>query len=1075
MALLTTEEIEKIKADTDLAAVVRSRGVALAAKGGDLIGLCPFHEDKSPSLHVTPAKRLWRCVSCNATGNVIQFVQRFDGVSFRHAADLLAGGAAFKAPPTCGPVKKSTVPKLANPLAGVTASVPTTSATAGRAPDPATLAAEHAADQEALRCVLDYYAERLTANPSALAYLEKRGLSDPELLRVFRIGYCDRTLGLRLPQKNRAEGAALRGRLERLGLMRETGHEHFRGQIVVPVIGDGGEIGTIYGRAAGKVEKADRHRFLPGPQAGVFNPAALLGDTLRESKNAVILTEGITDALTWWAHGFRNVTTCFSARKPSPEVIDAIVKAGVRQAFLAFDADGAGESGAEGAAALLLARGVECRRVRFPHGHDANSYALAVTPPRQALAVLLNAAEWLGKGHGVDSKPEVSADASPSVAALSAPALSSLAAKAAKAADVGATQHESNAPPTPPPSSAEAAKEKTLASVPPLSGSLTPSPTATPPLTPPAAPSSTPSLTQRGEHWFLDLDGREYRVGGLEKTLGGDAIKIALRLRVGDRFHLDGIDLARDAERRRFVERAAEETGLHADLLRRDLARLLFAVEAAQAELAKPATTTTPTINLTAPERAAALDLLRAPDLLQRILRDFDACGVVGEETNKLVGYLAAVSRKLANPLAIIVQSTSAAGKSALMEAVLAFVPPEERVKYSALTGQALYYLGGDSNLKHKILAIVEEEGAEKASYALKLLQSEGELSIASTGKDPHTGRMVTQEYRVEGPVMIFLTTTAVDIDEELLNRCLILTVDEGREQTAAIHRLQRERETLAGLLRTEARAAVLALHRNAQRLLRPLRVVNPYAERLTFQDDRTRSRRDHTKYLALIRVITLLHQYQRPVKTADDDHGNAVEYIEVTLDDIAAANRLAHDVLGRCLDEMPPQTRRLLAHLSRFVAERAKVAGCERANVLFTRREIRAFTGWGDTQLRIHLDRLVSLEYLLPHRGDRGQSFVYELLYDGDAVGDGGKYLPGLLDVEKLRRLEARATRPHGYGANLAGVNDDIAGSSRGQNGGIAGGSRPDEKPDSSSETPPPKPAEDGNSRPRDDDQAAA
>ena len=119
------------------------------------------------------------------------------------------------------------------------------------------------------------------------------------------------------------------------------------------------------------------------------------------------------------------------------------------------------------------------------------------------------------------------------------------------------------------------------------------------------------------------------------------------------------------------------------------------------------------------------------------------------------------------------------------MDAVLAFVPPEERVRYSAMTGQALYYLA-DADLKHQILAIVEEEGAERASYALKLLQSEGELTIASTGKDPHTGRMVTQEYRVEGPVMIFLTTTAMDIDEELLNRCLVLTVDEGREQTAA-------------------------------------------------------------------------------------------------------------------------------------------------------------------------------------------------------------------------------------------------------------------------------------------------
>ena len=983
MARLTDAEIDRIKRETDLAAVVRSRGVALTEKGGDLIGLCPFHDDKTPSLHVTPAKGLWRCVSCLATGNVIQFVQRFDGVSFRHAADLLAGGAAFKAPPTCGPVKKSTVPRLANPLADVAAQP----------------FDDYKADQEALRRVVDYYAERLAANPAALAYLEKRGLSDPELLKTFRLGYCDRTLGLRLPQKNRAEGAALRARLARLGIMRDTGHEHFRGQIVVPVVSLTGEIGTIYGRAAGVVPKENRHRFLPGPQNGVFNPAAFAADTLRESGGALILTEGILDALTWWKHGYENVTACCSARQPSQEVLGAIIAARVATVFLSFDPDRAGDGAAEATAGLLLSRGVEVRRVRFPAGHDANSYALAVTPPRQALAVLLNAAEWLGKG-AAGGKGAVS----PSSAALSAPAPSSLAAKAAKAADAPASAKDAaNAGEAP----REAAREKTPAPVAPSSGDAA------------ATPPPAPSLVQRGEHWFLDLDSppREWRVGGLEKA-SGDALKLAVRLRVGDRFHLDAIDLARDGERRRFVERAAEETGLHPDLLRRDVARLLFACEAAQAELARPSAPVASAVpSMTAAEREAALDLLRAPDLLSRILRDFEACGVVGEETNKLVGYLAAVSRKLSKPLAVIVQSTSAAGKSALMEAVLAFVPPEERVKYSALTGQALYYLGGDANLKHKILAIVEEEGAEKASYALKLLQSEGELSIASTGKDPHTGRMVTQEYRVEGPVMIFLTTTAVDIDEELLNRCLVLTVDEGRAQTAAIHRLQRESETLAGMLRGEARAAVLALHRNAQRLLRPLRVVNPYAERLTFLDDRTRARRDHTKYLALIRSIALLHQHQRPVKTARDAAGNAVEYIEATLEDIAAANRLAHDVLGRCLDEMPPQTRRLLAHVEAFVAARAEAGKCERADVRFRARELREACGWGNSQLHVHLGRLVELEYVLAHRADHGTGHVYELVYDGGGK-DGRRHLPGLLDVERLGAAHVYdASRP-GSGA---------------------------------------------------------
>src|ERR1019366_2664154 len=194
-------------------------------------------------------------------------------------------------------------------------------------------------------------------------------------------------------------------------------------------------------------------------------------------------------------------------------------------------------------------------------------------------------------------------------------------------------------------------------------------------------------------------------------------------------------------------------------------------------------------------EQIEALALLKSPELLARIVADFDACGLVGEATNKLVAYLAATSRKLDAPLAILVQSSTAAGKSSLMDAVLAFMPAEECIKYSAMTGQSLFYMG-ETNLKHRILAIAEEEGASRASYAMKLLQSEGELTIASTGTDPATGNLITQEYRVEGPTMLMMTTTAIDLDEELLNRCLVLTVDEDREQTRRIHALQRQKRT---------------------------------------------------------------------------------------------------------------------------------------------------------------------------------------------------------------------------------------------------------------------------------------
>ena len=250
---------------------------------------------------------------------------------------------------------------------------------------------------------------------------------------------------------------------------------------------------------------------------------------------------------------------------------------------------------------------------------------------------------------------------------------------------------------------------------------------------------------------------------------------------------------------------------------------------------------------------------------------------------------------------------------------------------------------------------------------------------------------------------MIFLTTTAIEIDEELLNRCIVLSVDEGRAQTEAIHARQRAKRTLAGLRARQDKAQVLSLHRNAQRLLRSLAVVNPYADQLTFLSDKTRTRRDHEKYLTLIDTIALLHQHQRPVLTLATASGSSggldyIEYIEVEASDIAHANALAHAVLGVSLDELPPVTRRVLGEVVRLVEQRMQAQQLPRTDIRFSRRDVRDTSGMSDTQLRVHLERLVQLEYLLTHRGTRGQSFEYELLYDGD--GQASAHLSGLLEI---------------------------------------------------------------------------
>jgi hypothetical protein len=517
----------------------------------------------------------------------------------------------------------------------------------------------------------------------------------------------------------------------------------------------------------------------------------------------------------------------------------------------------------------------------------------------------------------------------------------------------------------------------------------------------PPAPTNDAPVQINGDEIVMTFGDRRYRVRGLAKNLSFDALKVNIMAAREEGFHVDTIEMYSARQRALFIKQAAEEMNVKEDVVKRDFGKLLLKLEELQDEaVRKTLAPKEQTVTLSDEEQKAALELLRDPNLLQRILADYERCGVVGEETNKLVCYLAAVSRKLDEPLAIIIQSSSAAGKSWLMNAALAMMPEEEQVKYSAMTGQSLFYMS-ETNLRHKILAIVEEEGAERASYALKLLQSEGELTIASTGKDPTSGRLVTHEYRVEGPVMILLTTTAVEVDEELLNRCIVLTVDEDREQTRAIHRLQRERQTLEGLWARDERNSLRKLHADAQRLLRPLEVVNPFARKLTFLDDQTRTRRDHMKYLALIQSITLLHQYQRPVKT-ETRRGCTKQYVEVTLSDIETANHLANEALGRSLDELAPQTRRLLLLLDQMTTEACARLAVERSDYRFTQRDAREHTRWSDFQVKTHLRKLVELEYVIVHRGGRGQSFVYELLYDGQGES-GARFLMKLIEVEKL------------------------------------------------------------------------
>jgi DNA primase len=920
MARLPDEQVARLKQDVSLLRLVQSQGYAPVRQGKDWLMRCPFHDDKTPSLVISEHNNLWHCLgACGVGGSVIDWVMKTQGVSFRYACEILQHNVELVAGTHV--TKQATAKKLTSPLAA------------------------DADDQALLHQVVDYYHTTLKESPEALVYLKTRGLDNAELIERFKLGYANRTLGYRLPEKNRKAGAEVRGRLQALGVLRDSGHEHFNGSLVVPVI-NGGAVMEMYGRKILDNLRAGTayHLYLPGGHAGVWNVDAL------QSSTEIILCESLIDAMTFWVHGFKNVTASYGVNGFTADHLAAFKQHGTQRVLIAYDRDDAGNAAAEALAKTLTADGIECFRVLFPKGMDANDYALKMSPPQKALELVIRKAEWMGGG-----KP----------------------------------------PPRDPETKKTAAKEKTAPVTSPLAA--TPMPTA-PAVVEAIVNDNEVELTQQGRH---------YRVRGLPKHPAQDSLKVNVRVSDGAAFHIDTFDLYSARQRAGFITQVANELCVSEETIKTDLAQLLLQLEAVQDARSQQTLDVKSTeVALTDTEHAAAMDLLRDPSLLSRLLTDFAVAGVVGEETNKLVAYLACVSRLLEKPLAVMIQSSSAAGKSSLMDAVLALMPEDARVQYSAMTGQSLFYMGATS-LKNKILAIAEEEGAHNASYALKLLQSEGEVTIASTGKDENTGNLVTRDYTVEGPVMLLMTTTAIDIDEELMNRCLVLSVNESREQTAAIHRAQRQKRTLAGLHTKLEKERVLTLHRHAQRLLRPLAIINPYADQLTFLDDKTRTRRDHEKYLTLIDSIALLHQHQRESKTIEHN-GQRIEYIEVTLADIDIANRLAHDVLGKTLDELPPQTRKLLTLMDACVQERCVQERMERRHFRFSRKAVRAWCGWSDTQVRVHLDRLTQLEYVLVHRGSRGQSFEYELLYDGE--GDSGSsFLMGLLDVAQLQQAESK------------------------------------------------------------------
>lgn len=367
----------------------------------------------------------------------------------------------------------------------------------------------------------------------------------------------------------------------------------------------------------------------------------------------------------------------------------------------------------------------------------------------------------------------------------------------------------------------------------------------------------------------------------------------------------------------------------------------------------------------------------RSEAIFEEIEEDYTKLGLIGEEHNKILSYIAAVSRKMDIPLNILVLSSSGAGKSALQDKTLRLTPEEDVIRTSSITDKAIFYMEKDA-LKNKVLAIEEAAGV-KDMYAIRTLITEGHLTIETVSG------CKLRKNTVEGPVSVFQTTTNPDINPETKSRFFILGVDESRTQTQKILSSQRKAHTLAGIIQKASHENILTKHHCFQRLLRNYAVVNPYAESLFYGDDRLQARRDQPKFLNLCCAVAFLNQMKKEVKY----HGE-LEYIEVDIDDIEMATELASEILGMSLDDLSLPARDLLMQLDEMLPKNKA-----RFDRTFTRREVMEHTGWAKTRLHIHLQELLDYE-LVVKTGKRNCVEQYKLIYNGEGKS-GKKFLIGL------------------------------------------------------------------------------
>ena len=457
--------------------------------------------------------------------------------------------------------------------------------------------------------------------------------------------------------------------------------------------------------------------------------------------------------------------------------------------------------------------------------------------------------------------------------------------------------------------------------------------------------------------------------GGIEKE-NIHRLKLNLLVQLKEHaftYYQDDVNLYSNGQLQRYIKGAAEELETSSTVLKNTIRRLKSQIETyrltlieAERKALKPRL-----YQMTTKEQNEAERFLKTVNLVQNTLKAISKSGLIGEQKNGLLLFFLYLSRLFDDPLHAIIYGKSGSGKTYLQTKISECLPEESVRTITSLTENTLYYSAKDF-WKHKLLLIEDLEGVYNAFLPLREFMSKQSITKLTTDKDAK-GNNVQKVLMVEGPICVSGATTKSNIYEDNANRSFLLHVDESPGHAREVMDYQRKMQ--AGLVNEPEQQKYRQLLKNSQRLLRKVRIINPYATMLDIPECVFKKLRTNMHYLRLIEIITFYHQHQREWKT----DSNGKPYITTTPEDIEWANFLIKDSLLRKSDELGGQIRHFFESLKSFADKK------EEPKAIYA-KEVREAFRMNPMTINRYLRELENRSYIQRNGGNRKTGFEYEI-----------------------------------------------------------------------------------------------